>query len=99
MRVFKGLMLVLALALAARYFPVFYYSTMFNDMVKQEAQHPRPASQLRNALMQQAELNFLPVNPSDIQIRQDGVRLQVNVDYKVPVDLFVFKHVMTFHAA
>src|SRR5258705_6173242 len=99
MRVFKGLAIVVALVLLARYFPVIYYSTIFNDMVKQEAHRARAASQLRDALMQKADLYFLPVNSGDIQIKEDGERLRVNVDYKVPVDLFVFTHVMTFHAA
>jgi hypothetical protein len=59
----------------------------------------RAASQLRDALMNKAELYFLPVKPGDIQINEDGEILRVKVDYKVPVDLFVFTHVMTFHAA
>jgi hypothetical protein len=37
MRLFKGLAIVVALVLLVRYFPVIYYSTIFNDMVKQEA--------------------------------------------------------------
>lgn len=99
MRALKALAILIALVLLARYFPVLYYSTVFNDLVKQEAQRARAGSQLRRALLEKAELYFLPVKPDDIRIKEDGERLQVNVDYKVPVDLFVFTHELSFHAA
>lgn len=59
----------------------------------------RAASQLRDALMQKADLYFLPVKSDDIQIKEDGEKFQVTVNYKVPVNLFVFTHELTFHAA
>ena len=99
MRGLKALAIVIALVLLARYFPVIYYSTVFNDIVKQEAQRARAASQLRDALMQKADLYFLPVKSDDIQIKEDGDKFQVTVNYKLPVNLFVFTHTLTFHAA
>jgi hypothetical protein len=99
MRFLKVLVVIAALVGLAKYFPVIYYSTVFNDMVKVEAQRAKAPTQLRGALMQQAELYFLPVKSEDIQIREQGEKFQVTVDYKVPVDLFVFTHVLTFHAA
>ena len=99
MRALKALTIVIALVLLAKYFPVIYYSTVFNDMIKQEAQRARAASQLRGALMQQAELYFLPVKSDDIQIKENGDKFEITVDYKVPVDLFIFTHELSFHAA
>lgn len=99
MRALKALAILIALVLLARYFPVIYYSIVFNDQVKVEAQRARAGSQLRQALLEKAELYFLPIKPGDIRIEEDGERLHVNVDYKVPVDLFVFTHELSFHAA
>jgi hypothetical protein len=99
MRALKALGIVIALVLLARYFPVIYYSTVFNDQVKQEAQRARAASQLRDALMQKADLYFLPVKSDDIQIKENGDSFQITVDYRVPVNLFVFTHELSFHAA
>ena len=85
--------------LLARYFPVIYYTMDFNDFVKQELQRNKVAPQLHKALMDRAQLDFLPLNAEDITIKQDGDMLRVNVDYKVPVNLYVFTHVLSFHAA
>jgi hypothetical protein len=70
----------------------------FNDFVKQEVQRSRIGPQLQKALLDQAELYFLPIRPNDIRINEDGDLIRVNVDYKVPVNLFVFTHELSFHA-
>jgi hypothetical protein len=85
--------------LLARYFPVLYYTSQFNDFVKLEAQRNRIGAQLRQALLQQAGIYFLPVQPDDIQIKEDEDLIRVNVDYKVPVNLFIFTHELSFHAS
>ena len=99
MRALKALAIVIGLVLLARYFPVVYYSVVFNDMVKQEAQRARAATQLRDALLDKADLYFLPVKSEDIQIREDGEVIHIDVNYTVPVNLFVFTHELTFHEA
>lgn len=98
MRALRVLGVFVVFVLIARYFPVIYYSSMFNDFVKQEAQRNRVAAQLQQALLRQAEIYYLPVHPEDIAIKRDGDLLRVKVDYEVPVDFFVFKHVLSFHA-
>ena len=57
------------------------------------------APQLRQALLEKAETYFLPITPDDIQIKEEEGLIRVNVDYRVPVDLFVFKHELNFHAS
>jgi hypothetical protein len=95
----KVLAVGVAFVLLARYFPVVYYATQFNDFVKNEAQRTRVGSQLRKALLDRAELYFLPVKADNIQITEDDGLIRVNVDYKVPVNLFIFTHELSFHAA
>jgi hypothetical protein len=98
MRVPRIFAVAVAFLLLARYFPVLYNSSLYNDFVKLEAQRNRIGPQLQQALLQQAGIYFLPVKPDDIRIKEDGDLIQVTVDYKVPVNLFVFTHELTFHA-
>lgn len=98
MRAVKAFVIVVVLVMLGRYFPVFYYASQFNDFVQQEAGRVKAASQLQQSVLQKAQLYFLPVKAENIQIKENGSSLQVKVDYKVPVDFFVFKHELSFHA-
>jgi len=99
MKALKVLGVIAAFFLLARYFPVLYYAINFNDFVKQEVQKSKLRPQLQKALLEQAQLYFLPVKAEDIRINEDSGVIRVNVDYKVPVNLFAFTHVLSFHAA
>ncbi len=98
MRVLKKIAVAIAFLLLARYFPILYYAGEFNAFVKNEAQRTRIGPQLRQTLLQQASIYFLPIKPDDIRIREDGDLIRVNVDYRVPVNLFIFTHELSFHA-
>ena len=98
MRLLKVLVVIAGLFALARYFPPVYYATQFNDFVRQEIKRTTAAAPLRQQLLSKADLYFLPVKPEDIQISESGSVVRVNVDYQVPVDLFVFTHVLSFHA-
>ena len=98
MRVLKGLGVAVAFFLLARYFPVIYYAMEFNDFVKHEVQRNRVAPQLQKALLDQAQIDFLPLKPEDIHINKGDDLIRVSVDYKVPVNLFLVTHELTFHA-
>jgi hypothetical protein len=99
MRAVKALIVVALLVMLARYFPVYYNASMFNDFVKTETERNHAVSQLQLALLQKAQMYFLPVKVEDIQIKEDGSLLRVNVNYHVPVDFVVFRHELSFHAA
>jgi hypothetical protein len=99
MRVLKSFGVAVAFFLLAKYFPVIYYTMEFNDFVKHEVQRSRIGPQLQKALLDQAQLYFLPLKPDDIRIDEGDGLIRVNVDYKVPVNLFVFTHELSFHAA
>src|SRR5438093_11143155 len=99
MRFLRALAVIAVFIVIARYFPIFYYTSMFNDFVKQESGRNRVASRLQLALLQRAEIYSLPVKGEDIQIKEDGSLIRVSVNYKVPVDFFIFKHELSFHAS
>ncbi len=98
-RKLKPLMAIAGFFVLARYFPVIYYASQFNDYVKQAPKQVRVGPQLQRALLEKAELYFLPVKPSDIEIKEEGELIQVKVHYKVPVNLFIFKHELSFQAS
>jgi hypothetical protein len=95
----KAVVGAIAFFLLARYFPVVYYTMEFNDFVKEEAQRGRFGPQLQKALLDRAQIDLLPVKADDIRIKESDGLIRVNVDYKVPVNLFVFTHELGFHVA
>jgi hypothetical protein len=95
----KAVFVMAAFVLMARYFPIYYYATQFNDYVKQAPQQTRRIPQLHQAVLQKAQLYFLPVKPVDVEIKRDGELIRLKVNYKVPVDLFLFKHELSFKAS
>ena len=97
-RVPKVFLIAIAFFLLVRYFPVVYYAMDFNDFVKHEAQRSRLRPQLQKALLNQAALDYLPVKSDDIRINEGDGLIRVKVDYRVPVNLFVFTHELGFHA-
>ncbi len=99
MRFVKIVIIVLFLVVVGKYFPPFYYSSQFTDVVKEEASRAKTPSQLRRALIDRAEPLFIPVRLEDIQIKENGQDFKLNVDYEVPVNLFVYTHRLTFRAA
>jgi len=100
-RKMRGLKAGLALAgllALARYTPIYLHSYEFDDFVKQEAQKVRVQGPLKDRLVTEAKMYSLPVKPSDINISTNNGVFRVAVDYRVPVDLFVYNHELTFHA-
>ena len=98
MRAFKVVGMALAFFVLARYFPVLYYTSQFNDFVKHEPQRMPLRPQLQQNLLQQAAIYFLPIRADDIRIKEDGDLIRVNVDYRVPVNFFIFTYELSFHA-
>ena len=97
MRALKVALALAGLLALLRYSLVYYHSFEFNDFVRQETQRTRVKSPLKSALLDRAEVYDLPVKGDDIQITTVGPVLRVIVDYRVPVNLLVFSHELTFH--
>ncbi len=96
---FKLFVMGLGFLAFMRYFPVVYNAAQFNDFVKNEAQRSQMETRLRTALLRQAEAYFLPIQPDDISVHQDSGLFRVTVDYKVPVNFYLFTHKLSFHAS
>ena len=89
---------LLGLLALARYVPIYLHSLEFDDFVKHEAQKVRMQTPLRDRLVSEAKNYALPVKPSDINISTNNGVFRVAVDYRVPVNLLVYNHELTFHA-
>ena len=97
MRTLKVALSLAGLLALARYPLVYYHSLEFNDFVIQESQRTRMKSPLKGALLNKAEAYNLPVKEDDIHITTSGAVFRVAVDYRVPINLLVFSHELTFH--
>jgi hypothetical protein len=95
----NAIFIVTIVILMGKYVPTYYAASQFNDYVKRAPQHNRVVPQLYQAVMEKAESYLLPVKPVDVEIKQDGGLIRLKVDYRVPVDLFVFKHELRFQAS
>ena|SRR5215467_644841 len=78
--------------------PAYYNSLVFNDYVREEAQHTRVKAKLQEAILSQAKAYSLPVKSSDIVITTGGSVFRVYVDYRVPVNLLVYTPELKSHA-
>ena len=98
MRAVRLAVVLVGLIVGIQCVPVYYNSLMFNDFVKEEAQHTRMKAKLQEALLSKANAYSLPVKPSDIVITTGGSVFRVSVDYSVPVNLLVYTPELKSHA-
>ena len=99
MRILKAGFALAGLLALAKFSPIYFHSLQFDDFVKHEAQHLRMQAPLKKALLDEARSYSLPVKESDINFSSNNGVFSVAVDYRVPVDLIVYNHELTFHAA
>jgi hypothetical protein len=98
MRALKLTVAMAGVLFLIRYIPVYYYTSEFNEFVKQEAQRNQRRDQLKLALLNRAKDYSLSLTEADINITtHDGV-FRVAVDYKTPLDFLVYRPELTFHA-
>src|SRR5438309_6729837 len=98
MRALRLAVALVGLLATIEYAPVYYSSMEFNDFVKEEALHTRKKAILTDALLSKARTYSLPVTANDIMITTNGSVFQVAVDYKVPVNLWLYNPELKFHA-
>ena len=90
--------LALTGCLALFQFGSVYYSTLqFDYAVRREAERSGGSSQIKSAILIKARDFSLPVHESDINVTKSGPVVRVVVDYRVPVNLFVYNPELKFH--
>jgi hypothetical protein len=98
MRVLRVLVVLAGFLVLLRYVPVYYNTSEFNQFVKEETQRTRQRVLLKRHILNRARIYAFPITEEDIRIAAEGAVVRVAVNYRVPVDLFVFSHEMAFHA-
>jgi hypothetical protein len=98
MRALKLTFALAGLLFLIRYIPVYYYTSEFNDFVKQETLRTQQQDQLKLVLLNRAKDYSLPVTEADINITtRDGV-FRVAVDYRTQLNFVVYRPELKFHA-
>jgi hypothetical protein len=98
MRALRLTFVLAGLVFLLRYIPIYYYTSEFNDFVKQEVLRNQQPDQLKLALLNRAKDYSLPVTDADIIITaRDGV-FRVVIDYRKPLDFLVYRPELKFHA-
>jgi len=99
MRALKLMFALAGLLALIRYVVVCYHTSEFNHFVTLEAQRTRQKGQLKGALLNRARDYSLPVKEADINITtRDGV-FSVVVNYRVPLDLLIYRPELKFRAS
>jgi len=75
---------------------VYYHTSEFDDFVRHEAQRTRLKNQLKQEILNRASAYSVHVRENDISITTTGAVFRVAVDYRVPIDLFVYSHELRF---
>jgi hypothetical protein len=102
--VFLGSLLYVAI----QYIPVLFYALEFDDFVKDEVKfapmrETDDPQHLTQHILNEARYYKMILDKNDIQVTKtrDNARgvtfLAVDVDYRMPVDLYYFTHEVRFH--
>ena len=97
MRTLKLVFALTVALVAAQYSAIYYRVTEFNYFVQQAAQRTTVRGQLKQVLLAKAGDYMLPVQESDVNVTAVGSVLQVAVDYRVPVNFYLFERELVFH--
>lgn len=100
-----GMLLVLAglVCGAGQYVLAYISAFQFDDFVRQEVKYAasarKPPDQLRSEIIDKAEELGFHVQPRDIQVARRGLSFSLNLEYRWPIDLKVYKHDLVFSTA
>lgn len=81
-----------------RYVPVYYHTMEFNRYVQEQVPRIRMQAPIKEAILIAAERHNLPITEEDIAMTTSDSVLRVSVDYKVPVNFYVFQRDFSFNA-
>jgi hypothetical protein len=95
--------LVTFIYVAAITLPVLINEYQFQDSLQNIARsasvYRKTNEQIRQAVMDEAQKEDLPVQPDDIKVEGNSGNVHINVDYSVTVDLKVYQWTLNFHPA
>ena len=98
------LLIVAALIFTAtQYIPAYVTAFQFNDYVRQEVKYAgtsrKTSDVLRTEIFQKASELGIPLTQKDIRITKQGPSFTLQVDYRWPIDMKVYRHELLFHTS
>src|SRR4249920_1923571 len=99
MQVLKLAILGVLAFVVIRFAPVWYRTSEFNSYVQQQTSGIHSKGVLTQVILQKAEKSKLPVTARDINFTTNDSKLEVNIEYQVPLDLYFYQKELSFHAS
>jgi len=86
---------------ASQYVPPYFDAIQFADFVRQEVKFAGPSRKTKddvvaNVVAKAREFN-LGITPKDVRVTKRGPYMTLDVDYKRPIDMWIYKHDLRFH--
>lgn len=97
------MILVAFIYVAAMTLPVLINEYQFQDSLQDIARfasiNRRNNEQVRQAVLEEAQKEDLPVEADDIKVEGNAGNIHINVEYSVTIDLKVYQWTLNFHPA
>jgi hypothetical protein len=88
---------------AIQYFPAYFSAFQFNDFVRQEVKFAgstrKTPDALRRAVLEKADQLGIPLTKKDVLITRQGASFTLEIEYRWPIDLKVYRHELVFHTS
>ena len=95
------LVFVVLLFAAVQYVPTYFAAYQFNDYIRQEVKYAgtsrRTPETIRTGILQEANDLGISITKNDVRITQRGPSFTLEVEYRWPIDLKVYRHELIFH--
>jgi hypothetical protein len=97
-----GLLVLIAVMYAAtQYVPPYFDAYQFNDFIRQEVKYAISARStptlVSAAIAQEAKDLNIPVAARDIHVTRRGPSFTIDLEYRVPIDMRLYRHDLVFH--
>ena len=102
-QIFILLVLVAILFAGAEYVPAYFAAFEFNDYIRQEVKYAvtnrKTPEMLRTNIVQKANELGIPVQPRDIRITKRGPAFTLELEYRWPINMRLYRHDLIFHSS
>ena len=97
------LVLIGLLFAGSQYIPGYFAAFQFNDFVRQEVKYAVSARKtpetVRAELLEKATELGIPLTKNDVRITKRGPSFTMDIEYRWPIDLKVYKQDLVFHVS
>lgn len=88
---------------AVQYVPPYMAAFELNDFIRQEMKYAgtsrKTIQNVRDDIVEKAKELDVQINPRDIRITRRGPAYMLDLEYRLPVNMRIYHHVLTFHTS